>query len=223
MYAPKDGSKTKETVSSGGEKKEPPSSRTSTLTSTSSSAAGPKAMVCAADFKPEKVVLLLIVPVRIIFKKRKRNTFGLDTCSQVTMLCEAARAFLGLTGSEEDDRIGSWHNQDPFFRTQRIEFEVSLRDGSFKSVLSEVYSVQPSVLPYKKIAKMWPHLANIPMEGTISVEVGLLIGQGHGDPLRPLRPNAPRAKLTEFGWTIMAAPNHQQRGTTLSSDLARHS
>ena len=69
MYAPKDGSKAKETVSSGGEKKEPPSSRTYTVTSTSSSAAGPKAMVCAADFKPEKVVLLPIVPVTIIFKK----------------------------------------------------------------------------------------------------------------------------------------------------------
>ena len=81
---------------------------------------------------------------------------------------------------------------------------MSSRDGSFKSVLSEVYSVQSLNLarrsvPYKKIAKMWPHLANIPMEGTDSAEVGLLIGQDHGDPLRP---NAPRAKLTEFGWTI---------------------
>ena len=162
-----------------------------------------------------KVVLLPIVPVVIRANNKVVNTFALlDPGSEVTMLSSWVKEKLELTGPAESAVIGTWHAQDPSFKSTRIEFEVSSENGNAAFQVKGAYTVPSLNLTKRpvtrdKLVKKWPHLADVPLRHVETAEVTLLIGNDHGDMLEiykyvkdSLKPNAPKGILTPFGWTV---------------------
>ena len=162
-----------------------------------------------------KLVLLPIVPVIISANGHSVSTFALlDPGSEVTMLCESVKKKLNLTGPTEKAVIGTWHANDPAFKTTRVAFSVSSADEGTSFAVAGGYTV-PSLnltkrpIARDKLVKKWPHLASVPLKQVDAAEVTLLVGTDHGDMhdvyeyrRDPLRVNAPKGILTAFGWTV---------------------
>lgn len=147
---------------------------------------------CGATTVAKRLVLLPIVPVVVTSGGRSLSTFALlDSGSEVTMISEVVKKKLGLTGPAEDTRIGSWHSQDPSFKSTRVNFQVGSLDGISTFDITAAYSVPPINLSkryvdYGEVTEKWPHLASVPLTHTEAAEVMLLIGTDHGDALEIL-------------------------------------
>ncbi len=127
---------------------------------------------------------------------------------EVTLLCEEVRQFLGLEGPAEMVEIGSWHAQDPKFKSLRVSFSVESVDGLSEIKIQNAYTVpilnlSKRPISHEKIVRKWPHLAEVPFSSVGTAEVKLLIGMDHTDPNDvfqyredPLLQNAPKAILT---------------------------
>ena len=130
------------------------------------------------------------------------------------MLSSWVKEKLELTGPAESAVIGTWHAQDPSFKSVRIKFDVSSINGRSTFPVNGAYTV-PSLnltkrpVAREKLVRKWPHLADVPLRHVETAEVTLLIGNDHGDMLEiykcvkdSLKPNAPKGILTPFGWTV---------------------
>ena len=120
---------------------------------------------------------------------------------------------LGLSGRQEIARIGTWHAEDPSFKTTRVACEVAARDDGASFQLLDCYTVPSLNLSKRpvlrnKLVQQWPHLSGIPFANDVA-EVKLLIGSDHIDTheiyeyrVDSTRSNAPRGILTAFGWSV---------------------
>ncbi len=115
-----------------------------------------------------KVTLLPIVQVVIRANGKRFETLALlDGASEVTMICEEVVKPLSLSGRQEIARIGTWHAEDPSFKTTRVACEVAARDDGATFPLSDCYTV-PSLnlskrpVSRNKLVQRWPHLSGIP-------------------------------------------------------------
>jgi hypothetical protein len=174
----------------------------------------------------QKLTLLPIVPVIIRSPDNKTiQTYALlDCASEITLLREDARKSLSLSGPEQLVEIGTWHSQDPKFKSCMVSFSVESVDGLSKFEITDAYSVprlnlNKRPVPFDKVVQKWPHLAVVPLSCVNAGEVKLLIGMDHSDPhdileyrKDPVLRNAPKAILTAFGWAIQGNIGPAVRG-----------
>ena len=137
----------------------------------------------------QKLTLLPIVPVIIRSPDNKTiQTYALlDCASEITLLREDARKSLSLSGPEQLVEIGTWHSQDPKFKSCMVSFTVESVDGLSKFEITDAYSVprlnlSKRPVPFDKVVQKWPHLAVVPLSCVNAGEVKLLIGMDHSDP-----------------------------------------
>ena len=72
--------------------------------------------------------------------------------------------------------IGTWHEQDPSFKSTRIEFEVSSENGNAAFQVKGAYTVPSLNLTKRpvtrdKLVKKWPHLADVPLRHVETAEL----------------------------------------------------
>ena len=112
----------------------------------------------------QKLTLLPIVPVIIRSPDNKNiQTYALlDCASEITLLREDAKRSLSLTGPEQLVEIGTWHSQDPKFKSCMVSFTVESVDGLSKFEITDAYSVprlnlSKRPVPFDKVVQKWPH------------------------------------------------------------------
>ena len=106
----------------------------------------------------QKLTLPPIVPVIIRSPDNKTiQTYALlDCASEITLLREDAKRSLSLTGPEQLVEIGTWHSQDPKFKSCMVSFSLQSVDGLSKFEITDAYSVpRLSSIKWCKSGHIW--------------------------------------------------------------------
>ena len=82
----------------------------------------------------------------------------LDCDSEITLLREVARKSLSLNGPELRVEIGTWHSQDPKFKSCMVAFSLESVDGLSNFEITDAYSVprlnlSKGPVPFNKVVQ----------------------------------------------------------------------
>ena len=161
-------------------------------------------------------VLLLVVLIRVSANGRFFETKALlDSGSQLTLVRQDVVDKLGLEGTTQDIRFGTFHGMDPKIHTKKVSFLLSSKDSAFSVSVNEAYSVEalnisPGEVDLNQLRSRWEHLSDldlVPVDlSDVTVLIGMNVRPAHDtfDSRKPKdRSEAPEAVLTPFGWVVV--------------------
>ena len=161
----------------------------------------------------QSLVLLLVVPIKISANGRFVETKTLlDSGSQ--LIPQDVVDELGLEGTTQNIRFGTFHVMDPEIHTKKVSFLLSSKDGAFSVSVNEVYSVEalnisPGEVDLNQLRSRWEHLSDLDLapvdlsDVTVLIEMNVRPAHDNFDSRKPDRSEAPEAVLTPFGWEVV--------------------
>ena len=180
-----------------------------------SSSAKKNPPLCGTTRASKIITMLPIVPVYVAMDGLSIKTYALlDSGSEITLIRGDIADALLLTGPYEEQRIGTFHAQDPVIKTRRVNFHLSSLEGDSTFMVSGAYAVQNLNVRRREIPPSslvsWPHLQDIVVHPESDLEVTILLGMDVSDAHDVFDErkafgirNAPKAILTPFGWCVV--------------------
>uniref|UniRef100_A0A5S6QHU9 Peptidase A2 domain-containing protein n=1 Tax=Trichuris muris TaxID=70415 RepID=A0A5S6QHU9_TRIMR len=179
---------------------------------------------------PATEVLLSVVRASLTTKDNVSMEVNvlLDPGSEATLIREDIAYKVGLKGTVENVRLGTFHGIDPLFRCRRVSFMLHSLDQRHKFEVDGALTVPTLNLTHRRVdfeglRNNWPHLRGIDIIQAQHDDVSVLVGMdvvGAHEQFRilksPMNINAPRAVQTPFGWCVIGRVSSNFRSPSLS-------